>query len=321
MQRRTKAILIILLVSATMVNGTRYPAKSFQAAADKSARIHFEVSAFEERDGKRNPISETTIDGPAGTDFSINLQGSRFQMNTKFLTDLVAPDTLKIRSRLKTRRLYGYSERNLPLYEEDTQNETFELGSDEKLVLLPFGRNDNNGELKIEITPTISTNYANPKPGKARSIEINIPMQSPGGAISVEASKIPHNYLVEAALVEDGQIVARNEGHYRIEEPNELILRPASRNGSTMNPGLIIKLTIDQFLRSAPTRQVGVSFSVYRTDTEADSKPQMVMDKAAGIGELASELIYELHGYDPGSTGKRYQLKLKIKLAPGENSD
>ena len=184
---------------------------------------------------------------------------------------------------------------------------------------IPFGRNDNTGELVIEITPTISTNYADTVSGKARSIEINIPMQSPGGAISVQASKIPHNYLVEAALVEDGQVVARNAGDYRFEEPKELILRPALRNGSA--PGLTINLTIDQFLRSAPTRQVGVSFSVYRTDTEANSKPQMVMDKAAGIGELGSDLIYELRGYDPGSTGKRYQLKLKIKLAPGEDSD
>jgi hypothetical protein len=299
------------------MTGTR-PAAVSRAKSDEPQRIRFEVAAFEEHDGQRDLISETTIDGPPGTDFTINLHDSRFQMNAKFVTDLVAPGTLNIKADLSTRRLYGYSERNLPLYEEDAQNETMHLDFDEKLVLLPFGRNDSNNLLKIEITPAVSEQSTSLPSGEARPLEIKIPKQSPGGAISVEASKIPHHYVIEATLLEDGREVARGAASYHINEPTELLLRPQPQVDSNLiNNPLTVDFTILRYSKTGPAGQVDFGFSAYRRDQQGN-KGEVVVPQAAGVSDLNSTLNYELGELQ---NDKRYQLKVTIKLAPDEKAN
>jgi hypothetical protein len=316
MQRHKRLVLFAAIFSLALMSGTSRVAIS-GAKGGGPERIRFEVVTFAERNGRRDLLSQTLVDGPSGTDFTVNLHDSRFQMNAKFVTDLIAPGTLKIKTDLNTRRLYGYSERSLPLYEEDAQKETMQLGFDEKLVLLPFGRNDNNDQLEIEITAAVSKQSTYLASGELRPLEITIPKQSPGGAISVEAFKTPHNYLVEATLLEDGREVAHETGDYHIDEPAELLLGPGLQAGPTLNKNpLAINLTIYRYLRTGSKGQVAFGFNAYRRE-EQNQKGEVVVPQAAGIVDMNSALSYELGEF----SGRKYQLVLTVKLAPGENAN
>ena len=90
---------------------------SDQASREQARRIRFQIATVEERAGARDVISEAVVEGPPGIDFTVSLQSNQFKMNARFMTDLVSADRLKVRARLNTRRLYGLSERDLPLYE------------------------------------------------------------------------------------------------------------------------------------------------------------------------------------------------------------
>ncbi|HKC63158.1 MAG TPA: hypothetical protein VKB86_05945, partial [Pyrinomonadaceae bacterium] len=156
MKSRTRVLMILLALALTLLCDGRFPSVASSPGARESERLRFRITTIEERAGERNVVSDATVEGPAGTDFDISLQSERFKMNARFLTDLIEHNSLKVRAKLDTRRLYGYSEQNLPLFEEDNQNQTLQLGFDESVVLLPFGRGGANNRLKIEITPQVS---------------------------------------------------------------------------------------------------------------------------------------------------------------------
>jgi hypothetical protein len=323
MRKQTRTIFILLIFSLALMSDGRFnwPASS-EASSRSSKRIRFEVAAIEERGAERSLIYATTIEGPPGTDFTIRLHSERFQMSARFLTDLLAADALRMRADLATRRLYGYSERNLPLYEEDAQKETMRLGFEEKLVLLPFGQGDSTDQLKIEITPYVSEQSAYLPNGTPRPLEIRIPKASPNGAISVQASKIPHRYVVEASLLEDGREIARGADDYHLEETGELVLQPDSQAGAEVaGKPLMLSLTIDQYVRNRPADQIAFSFSLYRAAARADEKGEMLIPKAAGMAGLGTELDYDLCQSGVASTERKYQLRLRVKLAPGEDAE
>src|SRR5437868_13750545 len=114
-------MLIPLLLVLMISDGRRLSARYLSPSTGGPERISFRISTGEERAGARNVLAETTVEGPPGTDFNINLQSERFKMKAHFLTDLVGRERLRIRTRLDTHRFYGYSEQKLPLYEEDEQ--------------------------------------------------------------------------------------------------------------------------------------------------------------------------------------------------------
>lgn len=322
MRTHTRTVLILFICLAATASGGGRPS-SDQLPGHAMKRIRFDVATFEERGGRRDLLSETTVEGPQGTDFQIKLDGGRFQMDARFLTDLVAPDALKVRADLKTRRLYGYSERSLPLYEEDAQKQALQLGFDEKLVLLPFGRNDGSDQLKIEITPSMSEQDAYLASGEPRPLEIKILKQSPGGAISVEASKTPHRFAVEAVLLEDGREVARGEtDDSLVEEPQEIALRPNGQAGpEVVNNPVSVKLDVSRYIRSRPADEVAVTFDLYRSDPRQPGQLQPLGLEAAGVGSLGSSLVYDVSDYYLKSSGRKYELRLEVKLAPGEEAN
>ena len=301
-------VLVVLLSLAT----------SDRASRDQARRIRFQIATVEERAGARDVISEALVEGPPGTDFTINLQGGQFKMNAKFMTDLVSPDRLKVRARLNTRRLYGVSERDLPLYEEDSQNEALDLGFDEAIVLLPYGRNGGD-KLKIEITPAISDQPVFLASGEQAPLAIKIFKQSPGGAISINASKIPHNFEVEALLTEDDREVARGSANFLIEEAQELMLAPTSRASSQVaaNP-LAIKLLIGEYARTRPSDLVGISFDLSVVDGQSGARRETVASGWAGNATLGNELVYDISDHYLKSSGKQYRLRIRIKPARGE---
>jgi len=321
MKARIKIISFLFLLPLLCASDSAfYPSGKGLAAASDEPRVQFHIVAIEEKGTERRTLSETTVEGPAGTDFNVELQDGRFSLVARFLTDLLSPEALKVRARLNTRRLYGRSEKELPLYEEDTQNETLQLGFDEKIILLPFGRGGDE-RLLIEITPTLSEKSARLASGGLRPLEIEIGRQSPGGAISVKASKTPHRFVVEAVLLEDGREVARAEAPYLIEEARELLLQPVGdASPAVLQHPLAINLTLSEYSMTRTADQISLGFDLYRRDAQHESVRAAIAQKWAGIAELGRDLTYELSNSFPNAQGKKYELRFKVKLAAEEKA-
>jgi hypothetical protein len=325
MKTRTRAAILVLALSAALTCADRpsYLASASRSAATDQPRIRYDVAAFEEQGARRELLSETTVEGPAGTDFEIKLRGARFQLDARFLNDLVAPGALKVRAEIRTRRLYGQSERGLPLYEEDEQKQAMQLGFDERMVLLPFGSNDQNpdaDQLKIEITPTLSDQSTRLASGAKRPLEIRILKAGPGNSITVEASKSPHRFAVEAALFEDGREVARGSSDdFLVEEPREIRLAPNERASAEVaaNP-LSVSLSVEQYLQRRPSDEAAVSFDIYGLDPAHEGRRETFVPQWAGVGQIGSAMSYDISDRYLKSSGRRYELRLSVRLAPGE---
>jgi hypothetical protein len=310
-------LFIILFALAALLSGDGAPASPPTRARTSVERIRFHIVTVEEDGRARKVISESVVDGPPNTDFNINLEDKRFRMKADFLTDLIRPDALKLRVRLETRRLYGYSERNLPLYEEDSQAQTLELGFDEEVILLPFGRNGGDNRLKIEIRPELDAQGESLPSGKKRPLEINILKQSPGGVVSIQASKIPHRFTVEATLLEDGREVARGTSDYLIDEAQEFSLKPTEEaSAEVVNNPLTVNLTINQFARSRPQDEATIVFDLLRTNER-----EPLAHNWSGVSPLGSTMTYNVSDVYLRGTGRKYELRFKVNLAPGESGD
>jgi hypothetical protein len=283
--------------------------------------MRFQIIAIEESEARREVIAKATIEGPPGTDFSVDLQSRRFKMNARFLTDLVSTGELKVRAKLNTRRLYGYSRNNLPLFEEDTQSQTLNLGFDEQVILLPFGKG--GGELlKIEITPSFTDQAVSLTSGEMLAPVIDISEPSPGGEISIHALKIPHDFDVEALLIEDGREVARGDARSLIEEAQEIVLAPGdgASPDALANP-VVVNMTIKNYELSRPVDKVGMSFDVYRLKPESGLQREPVALGWTGIAELDSTMDYNLAGRYLQSSGRKYELRFRVKAARGSRQN
>jgi hypothetical protein len=319
MKPRTGMMLVLLFISSTTMSSS---STSLGSATESLERIRFHIAAIEESLGTRNTISEATVEGAPGTDFSVNLQASRFRMNARFLTDLVSPETIRIRATLDTRRFYGYSEKNVPLYEEDSQSQTLELAFDEQIVLLPFGSAGSGQQLKVLITPSMTGEPARLPSGMLRALTIDIVEPSQGGVIGIRASKIPHNFEVEAMLVENGRVVAHGTRNCPLEDVREIPLQPDEHASPEVieNP-LVVNLTIDGYERSRPSDEASLSFDAHRISRQNDDERQPVALRWAGIAGLGSAINYDLSDHYLKATEKKYELRFRIKLAAGESAD
>jgi hypothetical protein len=318
MKARTKTVLFALLMSALMAGGKPRPA-SLAEDVPARKRIRFQVATIEEGAGGRKVISSATIEGPPGTDFVIDLQSRRFKMNARFLTELISPGELKVSAKLNTRRLYGYSQNNLPLYEEDNQSETLQLGFEEQVVLLPFGKGSRE-LLKVEVTPSMSDQPVYLASGEMQPPAINISEPSPGGLISIHALKIPHAFVVEALLLEDGREVARGESPCLIEEAQEILLQPNERASSDVaNNPLLINLTIAGYEQNRSLGEAAISFDVHSINKQENSAPQPVARNWAGIAVPGSAMDYDLNDHYLKSSGKKYELRFRVKIAATAN--
>ena len=283
-------------------------------------RIAFRIATIEEKNGTSNVISLTTVEGAPGTDFDIALQGARFRMKASFLTDLITSDQLKIRTRLDTHRLYGYSERNLPLFEEDNQRQTLDMGFDEAIVLYPFGRNGGDDRLKIEITPSWSNELSLGPSGELRHLTIKIQQASPADQIVVQARKVPHRFDVTATLFEDGREVANGAvASALLEESQEIPLKPNGQAGPDVlaNP-ILVNLNLLRYQRSRPADEIALDFTLDRITSQQSVAREHIPAEWAGVAQLGATSSYDLSNSYLKSTGRRYELKLGVKLAVGE---
>jgi hypothetical protein len=288
-------------------------------ASQASGRISYDIATFAEHDGHRELLAQTIVEGPAGTDFEIKLEGVRFHLAARFLNDLVASDSLQMRSTLTTRRLYGQSEKNLPLYEEDAQQKDLQVGFDERLVLLPFGENNAAGseQLKIEITPNKSSLSDYLPSGQRRPPQINIVKTAPGNAISVSASKTPHRFSYVASLFADGQEVARGTvGNALLDQTQHVELSPNKQaSADVVNNPLAINLRVSQFITACPANQVAIDFDLEAIDSRSQ---RQLTSKWAGVKQLGSTFNYDLSDYYLPASKRKYELRIVVQLAPGE---
>lgn len=309
-RRLLRCLLFIWLVLSFNETGPQ-AVRSAATAAPTSQRLQFRITTVEEKMAQRHVLSEVVIEGPPGTDFDINFRDQRFTLEAHFLTDLMTDDALKVRAKLNTKRFYGYSERDLPLYEEDAQRHTLRVGFDEALVLLPFGRNDSGDKLKIEITPQLINQIATAKP---QPLKIDIVKDLLNGVINVQAHASPHHFKLEAALLENGQEVARGEANLLLDEPSELILESVGQaNLDAAAHPLIVNLTLDSYSRSRPTDAFTISFGLQRGNRLQGGKREPVASNWAGAGNFDEALTYDLtQDYLPAS-GNKYALKLTLR--------
>ncbi len=317
MKTRIKILLMGLAALLVLMNtGIRQPAKS-SSQADGMRRVRFQIVTVEEKKAQRNIISSALVEGPPGTDFDVDLNGERFKMRAKFLTDVEADNRLKMRAELQTRRLYGYSERNLPLYEEDDQQQTLLLGFDEDVILLPFGGGGGEDKLRIEITP-IQTNEPVYLPsGNLRPLEIKIPVVSPGGLINIQARKVPHHFDVEIALVEDGRVVAQSTAVLQLREKQELFLHPNEQASAETQP-LAVNLSVDDLIQGRPTDDAVINFDIHRLDNPNPDKRAVVGLNWSGVVGVGTDSHYNLSNYYLAKSDRKYELRFNVKIAEGE---
>jgi hypothetical protein len=291
--------------------------KNSPVAASDQKRISFQINTIAETSGVRHVLSEATVEGAPGTDFTIDLESAGYKLSARFLTDLVSEDALKVRARIETRRFFGYSAQKLPIYEEDNQKQSLQLSFDEGIVLLPFGSQGGPSILKIEITPAWSSETARDATGKLRPVQIkpgNIPL---GGSINIQASRKPHRFVVDAVLYEDGREVARRSGNTLLDEATELSLQPGQPAAAeaVANP-LAINFRVVEYARGRPVDGVVIDFDINRVAPEKNKTRVPLALGWTGAGELDSELKYDL-SYLNGN-GHRYELGFKVKLEEGE---
>lgn len=317
MRTRTTVPALLLASAALLaVAAAGVSPRLRQAAWTKDGeRIRFQITAVEESEAGRSVITDATVEGPAGTDFNINLQDGRFRMSARFLTDPEPGGGLRLRARLDTRRLYGHSATGLPLYEEDSQSQTLRLGFEEAVVLLPFG-GGGDARLKIEITPARAPRPARPHSVEASAPEIKIARPSPGGAISIEATKVPHDFAVDAALLEDGNEIAHGSADFLLEEARELELRRRGAQAADDEAApLALSLAVERFEPGPGPGRATVRFDLLRPDARLAGVRDTLARNWRGVAGLGSEMIYDLGQTYPGEPGRKYELKIRVRLA------
>jgi hypothetical protein len=304
------SLLLLTLIFLLMNSASSLSTKPLVSQA---RRIGFQIATIEEKGNQRNVISYALVEGPAGTDFDIDLNGERFKMRAEFLTDLQQDHSLLLRAKLQTRRLYGYSKHMLPLYEEDEQNQTLRLGFDEDVILLPFGGNGGDEKLKIEITPVMTDKPAYDDSGRLHALEIKIPKVSPGGLVSIQAHKIPHRFDADVVLLEDGIEVAHSQVNLLLREKQEVLLQPLSQNRAALNKPLAVYLSVEDFMQSGHNKNAVINFDIYQAETR-----EPIGRNWSGVARIANDLSYNLgESYLPAS-GKTYELRFNIRIAKGE---
>ncbi len=291
-----RAFLRLTLVVMVAFLGGAPGAPSANAGPD---RVRFSVATVETVNGTRTILARSDIEGPPGTDFTIDFHDSRFVLVSRFTTD-VEDGGLRVAARLSSKRSVGRSERDLPIYEEDTRRETLRVGFDETMLLLPFGRATGGDSLAIEITPTpIRT------PDPSTKLVIDFVKPAPGGFLKVNAVKIPHFFTATLTLLADGRETAAGTAVCRIEETRDITLELP--NGDR----LIVPFTVEDYTPGCSEALYSCRFDVI--EQSAGGNRTTVGAGWRGGGVFGRDLPYDLTM--PG--GKRYELR--VNLQPVKN--
>ncbi len=309
-----KSMAALLLLLSLIINaGDGHTAAGPGKAGLK--RIQFQIVTVEESGGQRNVLSTSTVEGPPGTDFQINLESERFRMDARFLTDLAGNNSLKVRAKLQTRRLYGRSANDLPLYEEDAQSHTLRLGFDEVIILLPFGRAGDD-RFSIEITPALTDQPAYLALGEVTPPTIHIDDRQLRGVINIQAQAAPHEFEAQVALLKDGHEVARGDGRLTREEAREVVLRPLDPASAALaDRPIALNLTLAPFAQDCSADRIKVSFDLYRLGKPGEEQRAIIAADWQGVARVGADLRYDLSAAAAGLAGGKFELRLNLKPA------
>jgi hypothetical protein len=211
-----RSIALLMLASASV---------AFGSATDRRL---YTFHCFEERGGTQRTLYAADVEGPSDVDFQIVMHDARHDIEATFVNEPLPAGGIDSRVHLRSRRAWGLSKNNLPLWEEDDQHLRIQIEPGQQIELLPFGRSGEAGLLKLEITPSV------PRPAvSARPLEIRIGQQAPGGAINVLAYRSPHWYTAEVALSRNGVATAHGSRRLFVDEGGLIALRGASSANAT----------------------------------------------------------------------------------------
>jgi hypothetical protein len=315
MRLKSKYKLFLCTFLFLLINSNRH-SFSFSQNNLPTTRIQFKVSTIEETSQQRHLLAESIIEGPIGTDFEINLKDKKFNMDAYFLTDLQASQQLMIQAKLNTKRYYGLSEKNLPLYEEDEQKHNLMVNLDEAILLLPFGNNTNDDKLKIEITPSFVNR--NTLGGKELPLTIDIVKPDLNGKINVRAYKIPHRFNLVAKLLADGKEIAKGTTECFFKQPKEIQLDFYSTFSQELSIyPLVLSLNVNKFERSCPTNSFELGFDIFRLN-QAKNQKESIIENGAGAGNFGEELKYDLTNLYLPTSNKKYELKISLTVTNNE---
>ncbi len=294
-----RALPAVLLLLAAICSSPLAPA----SAEDAALRVSFRIRTLVGPAGAQTTASDATVDGPAGTDVTLDSRAGRFTMVAKLKTDLVAGGRVRVVADVTTRRAAGTSERGLPLFEEDVQRRTVELATDgsESLVVLPFGRNPGGEELAIDIAPALSNTPARTPAGEPAPLQIRIDAIGPDGWLRVNAEKIPHGFDVEATLERDGREIARGAARCELGEPGTV---PIATPDSTL---AALRLTVSEFERLCPNGSTGFAFDVVEPGSGAP-----IALAWSGVAAAGAPTTYDLGQIAGKIPGDPTTLRLRI---------
>jgi hypothetical protein len=91
-----------------------------------------------------------------------------------------------------------------------------------------------------------------------------------------------------------------------------MLLRPVGEGGAAVSAAL--NLTVERFEPGAGDGRAAVRFDLLGGDTARTALAR----NWAGVSSLGSEMVYDLSQTYPGASDKKYELRLRVKLATAD---
>jgi hypothetical protein len=85
-------------------------------------------------------------------------------------------------------------------------------------------------------------------------------------------------------------------------------------------PPLVLSLTLSNYTRSRPADEIQLDFDLNHLGPSPGGRDGVGL-KAAGITTLGTPLSYDLSKIFFPGTGRKYELRFKVNLAPGEDAN
>jgi hypothetical protein len=274
MKSRFSVLLLLLLLLAAAATA----AVLFSAA---EPRRLYEIRLVDEVDGSRRVLYRAEVEGPADSDFRIELRDRNFELDATVLNEPAGPASIDSRLRLQSRRRHGQTRDGVPLWEEHRREHRAVTTAAQQLDILPFGGRGPDGLLKFEVAhlPMAGRRGADP-----RSLQVRITEPGLSGTVRIAAFRIPHHFEATARLTSAEGEIASGRALFFTGERGVMQLVDAG-SGEPMAEML---LTIGPADYADPWTTAAVDFSLRRTAAEGGQWLARDWSGTAGFGQSIS---------------------------------
>jgi hypothetical protein len=296
MKARFSPLVLILLASAATA------AALFPAA---EPRRLFEIRLVDEIEGSRRVLYSAEVEGPADSDFRIELRDLNFELDATVLNEPAGPASIDSRLRLQSRRRHGHTRDGAPLWEEHHREHRAVTTAAQQVEILPFGGRGPDGLLKFEIAhlPMAA------RRGLDQRSQLQVRITDPGlsGSVRVAAFRIPHHFEVSARLTSAEGEVATGRAPLFTGERGQLQLVDAE-TGEAIAEAL---LTIGPAPYADPWTTAAVDFSLRLSQGAGGGWLARDWSGTAGFGQPISYPIQL-----PGRAGATLTLEIANRSTP-----